>query len=98
DRKGKRHLRTAGALLVLTLTSSLLCYSADLVLIRSKGDPSEEQQELERATQFYGIKLKVVSAADHNAASAIYAAHQNATVAVAIEASSLNLVNQGALL
>jgi hypothetical protein len=79
--------------------SSLWCYSADVVLIRSTdGGPSPEQHELELATQFYGLNLAVVAASGKNAARALDLVQQNATIAVAIEADVLAAVNQNALL
>ena len=93
-----RQVPAACAVVFLILTSSLWCISADVVLIRSAGSTSSEQRELELATQFYGVNLNVVTASDNNAGSALRAVRQNATLAVAIEANALALVNQNALL
>jgi len=98
DRMANRSVRAACAVLFLILMSSLWCHSADVVLIRSTGSTSSEQRELELATQFYGVNLTVVNASDNNAGSALRAVQQNATLAVAIEANALDLVNQEALL
>ena len=97
DRRAASRIRTACFILLLTLMSSL-CYSADVVLIRSTAVPSGEQRELELAAQFYGVNLKVVTVSENNTGSAIRAAQQNETEAVAVEASSLGLVNQDTLL
>jgi len=98
DRMASYPVRAACIVFVLILTSSLWCYSADVVLIRSAGSASSEQRELELATQFYGVNLTVVTASDDNVASALRAVRQNATLAVAIEANALAHVNQEALL
>ena len=52
----------ACAVVLLALTASQWAYSSDVVLIRSTGEPSSEQHELELATQFYGLTLKVITA------------------------------------
>ena len=49
----------------LVLMSSLWCYSSDIVFIRSAGDPSSEQHDMELAAQFYGLDLKVVTASSN---------------------------------
>jgi hypothetical protein len=97
-RMANRRARTACAVFFLIVISSLFCYSADVLFIRSAGSASSEQRELELATQFYGVNLNVVSASDDNAASALRAARQNTTLAVAIEANAMAFVNQEALL
>jgi hypothetical protein len=93
-----RLFRVVCAVFFLTLTSSLWGYSADLVLIRSAGEPSAEQHQLELATQFYGLDLTVVIAGVHNDSAALSAVQWNATLAVAIEANALASINQKALL
>ena len=98
DWMANRGVRAACAVLFLILVSSLSCHSADVVLIRSTGSASSEQRELELATQFYGVNLTVVNASDNNAGSALRAVRQNATLAVAIEANALALVNKKGLL
>jgi hypothetical protein len=98
DRMADHPVCASCAVLFLILMSSLWCFSADVVLIRSAGSASSEQRELELATQFYGVNLTVVTASGNNAGSALRAVRQNATLAVAIEANALALVNQEALL
>jgi hypothetical protein len=78
--------------------SSLWCYAADVVLIRSTGSPSSEEHELEIATQFYGLNLKVETASANDVVAALGLIRQNSTVAVAIEADTLAVVNQNELL
>jgi len=97
-RTANRPVRAACAVLFLILMSSLWCFSADVVLIRSAGGPSWEQHELELATQFYGLNLKVVTASAHISGPELAPVQQNATLAVAIEANALAAVNQKALL
>jgi hypothetical protein len=97
-RVANRPVRAASAVLLLMLMSSLWCYSSDVVLIRSAGGPSSEQHELELATQFYGLGLKVVTASANIPVAALGPVQQNATLAVAIEANALAAVNQKALL
>ena len=82
----------------LVLISCVRSYSADVVLIRSAGVPPSEQHELEIATQFYGLNLKVVTATNSNHRSALAPVGQKATLAVAIEAKALALVNRQDLL
>jgi hypothetical protein len=84
-------------ILVLMFISSLWCYSADVVLIRSAGDVPSEQRELEIATQFYGVDLSVITVGA-NADRLLTSIRQSGTVAVAIEADALAAVDQKALL
>jgi hypothetical protein len=98
QRVANRRVRTLCAVLFLILISSLWCYSTDVVFIRSGGSAPAEQHELELATQFYGVNLNVVTASKNNAGSALRAARQSTTLAVAIEADALAFVNQEALL
>jgi len=90
--------RTACAFLFLILMSSLRCYSADVVFIRSAGSTFSEQRKLELATQFYGVNLNVVTVGDHNAGSAVREVRRKGTLAVAIDANALALVNREVLL
>ena len=53
-------LQTVFAVAFLVLMSSVWCYSSDIVFIRMAGDPSSEQHDIELATQFYGLNLRVV--------------------------------------
>jgi hypothetical protein len=85
-------------LAALPLLSSR-CYSADVVLIGSSDHSSAAQRELELATSFYGLNLKVVIPGSHGDTPAISkAVDQDATRAVAIAADALALVDENALL
>ena len=97
-RLANRRARTACVFVFIILISSLWCYSADVVFIRSAGTTSSEQRELELATQFYGVNLNVVTAGDNTAGSALREVQRKGTLAVAIEANALALVNREALL
>ena len=98
-RRGSHHLRTAYAVFSLVLISSLWCYSADMVLIRCSGASSSEQHELELATQFYGLNLRIVTLCDaNNAHKLLDPAQLDQAVAIAIEANALATVNQKAVL
>jgi hypothetical protein len=90
--------RNMWAVLFLVLMSSLWCYSADMVLIRSAGVSSSEQNELELAAQFYGLNLKVVTVSADNSVPELTPVEQSETVAVAIEANVLGAVDEKALL
>lgn len=83
--------------LFLVFASSLLCYSADMVLIRSAGETPSEQRELEIASEFYGLDLKVVTAGEP-AEQILASVRRSGTVAVAIEADALAHLDQKALL
>ncbi len=84
-------------LLFLLLTLSLRCYSAEVVLLRSSGSASPEQHELELATQFYGLDLKVVTVGAKEPVLMFESIQPTTTVAVAIEADALANVNRKAL-
>jgi hypothetical protein len=97
-RIGNRHTRYIWAILFLILTFSVRCYSAEIILVHSAGTPSAEQHELELATQFYGLDLKIVTAGPDQTALTRGAIWRDTIVAVAIEANTLAKVNQKALL
>ena len=79
--------------------SSLRCYSADIVFIRSAKGSSVEQRQLEVATHFYGLNLDVVTAGSHSDGRAPgRAVERHATLAVVLAANALALVDQKALL
>jgi hypothetical protein len=86
------------AVLFLVLMSTLWCYSADMVLIRSAGDPISEQHELEVAAQFYGLNLNVITTSGNIADRVLAPVQQGSTVALALEANVLPAVNRQALL
>jgi hypothetical protein len=85
-----------GAAVTVILTFPVWCQAAAVVFI-SAGGSSIEQQELDVATQFYGVNLKIVAAhADGSELRTVV--RQRTTIAVAIDARSLALVNQKELL
>jgi hypothetical protein len=53
-------LHVAGLLVLSLLMSSLSCYSADVVFVGTLHGSSPQLQELEIATNFYGLNVKVV--------------------------------------
>jgi hypothetical protein len=98
-RGGNHRFRNAYAISLLVLISSLWCYSADMVLIRPSGASSSEQHELELATKFYGLNLKIVTVRNgDDALKLLDPAQLDETVAVAIEANALATVDQKAVL
>jgi hypothetical protein len=84
--------------LLLLLTSSVSCYSAEIILIRPSGDISVEQHQLELATSFYGLDLKIVTADTEHTYQVFEKAGQQGVVAVAIEADALARVDKKTLL
>jgi hypothetical protein len=94
----KSAVRSICAVLCLLLMSSLSGFSADVVFIRTAGDPSPEQRELEVAAQFYGLKLNVVAASGNMDDRELAAIQQGDTVAVALDADALAAVSQKVLL
>lgn len=88
------------AVLFAMLMSPMWCQAADVVFVRSGGGPSPEQQELEVATHFYGVELKVITAsASHNDDFALSSAvERTETLAVVIAANTLSQVNEKVLL
>jgi hypothetical protein len=93
----KNIVRSTCHILFLVFASSLLCHSADMVLIRSAGEMTSEQHELEIARQFYGLDLRVVTAGEP-ADQILASIRRRGTVAVAIDANALADLNQKALL
>jgi hypothetical protein len=98
EHRTTRHVAATCAVLVLIALFSLPCYSEDIVLIRSADGTPMEEHELELATRFYGVNLKVVPAGKNDAGSALDAARQHETLAVAVEANALASLNRGELL
>lgn len=90
--------RTSQAILFFVLMTSLWGYSADMVLIRTAGDASTEQHGMELSAQFYGLDLKVVTAASNIDSRVLTPVEHDKTVAVAIEANALGIIDQKALL
>jgi hypothetical protein len=101
-----RHGKIGGPLQVtvivfILLISATCCYSADLDLVfaRSPQGSSAEQGQLEVATTFYGLNLKVVvvNSADDDTAFRELVTREE-TVGIAIAANALTVINQTALL
>ncbi|MGC2819382.1 MAG: hypothetical protein WA198_06840 [Candidatus Sulfotelmatobacter sp.] len=67
-----------------------------MVLIRSAGETPSEQRELEIASQFYGLDLRVVTAGE-SADQILASIRRSETVAVAIEAGALANLDQKAV-
>ena len=92
-------LRIACLVLLSLPISALCCYSADVVFVRSSEASSAQQRNLEIATDFYGLSLKVITpSVDKDKLALIKAAGQNATLAVVVAADALALVDQKELL
>jgi hypothetical protein len=89
--------RSAFVLSLLLLLLSARSHSSNVVLIRSVGASLTEQRKLEVVTQFYGLNLKVIAVGSD---SAVFSSdvRQDTTLAVAVEANALALVNQRELL
>ena len=91
-------IRVVCTVIFVVLMLSVPCFSAEVVLLRSADSPSIEQRQLEFATQFYGLDLKVVTVGVNQPALVSGAIRPGTTVAVAIEAKALANINQKALL
>lgn len=95
--RGKSIVRSTCHVLFLVFASSLLSYSADMLLIRSAGTTPSEQRDLEIASQFYGLDLRVITVGEP-AGNILGLVRRTGTVAVAVEADVLAALNQDALL
>lgn len=86
----------AGAILFCLLISSLSCFSADVVFVRSPQGLSPQLQEIKIAADFYGLNLNTLIANpdDLELRTAI---HSKSTVAVTIAADALPLLSQQTL-
>ncbi|HTT22801.1 MAG TPA: hypothetical protein VMG82_27980 [Candidatus Sulfotelmatobacter sp.] len=85
-------------LLISALASPWCCHGSDFVFISNSG-ASSVQEELQTATTFYGLNLRIVTAnSGGDGASMVAAVHQKDTVGVAIDARALATVNHNALL
>jgi hypothetical protein len=89
------------AIYFVILMSPMRCQAADVVFMRSAGGPSPEQQELEVASRFYGLDLKVITATaatDNNDLALSAAIGRSETLAVVIAANTLSQVTENKLL
>jgi hypothetical protein len=92
-------LRVISLVLFLLAISSLCCYATNVVFIRSTEVTSLEQRQLEIATRFYGVDLDLVTLGAENIKPALSRlVERRETVAVAIAATALALVDQKVLL
>ena len=88
-------LRIACLVLLSLPMTTLCCYSADLVFVRSSEGLSAQQRNLEIATDFYGLSLKVITpSVDKDKLALNKAAGQDTTLAVVVAADALALVDQ----
>ena len=93
-------LRIACLVLFSLPIASLCCYSADVVFVRSsEGLAAQLQRNLEIATNFYGLNLKVITLGPgKDSSTLIRAVEQDTTVGVVISANALAVVEQTQLL
>jgi len=74
------------------------CYSADVVFIRSPRDSPSAQEQLEVATSFYGVNLKIVTATSPNDDLAVrLAVSREETVGVVIAPGALVTADERAV-
>jgi hypothetical protein len=86
-------------ILFIIMISASSCYSADIVFFRSPQGSPAEQEQLEVASTFYGVNLKVIAASPANDDRAfIRLIDREETVGVAIAANALTVANKNALL
>jgi hypothetical protein len=86
----------AVSVIFFVIASPLWCHSSELLLIRAGTvNRSADECALDVATRFYGLDLKAVAARDN---ALLELAHQETTVAVAIDADALTEVSRTNLL
>jgi hypothetical protein len=73
-------------------------YSSDIVLIRPAEAPSTEQDAMELASQFYGLDLKTIVVRENSEIASLGIVAQKSTLAVAVEANALAVIDRNALL
>jgi len=94
-----RCLPSSFGLFFLFLISAASCYSADLLLIRSALGSSAAQEELEAATNFYGVNLKIIEVNPTDTVAALSAAiNGKENVGIVIAADTLSKSNRNALI
>lgn len=85
------------ALSLLAATS--FCFGADLVFVRSSRGVSLEQEEIQAAADFYGLRLRVITtSAGPDYPSILTAVEESETVGVVIHADALPAVNENTML
>jgi hypothetical protein len=78
---------------------ALDCYAAEVVFFTASKYPSQEQRELESASEFYGLNVKYIRCGLQNQTLDLGQALQSSSiVALAIEANALPFVNREKLL
>jgi hypothetical protein len=94
-----RCLPASFGLFFLFLISAASCYSADLLFIRSALGSSAAQQELETATNFYGVNLKTIEVNPTDTVAALSAAiNRKENVGIVIAVDALSKSNRNALI
>src|ERR1700729_867961 len=73
-------------------------HSSDIVLIRPAEAPSSEQDAMELASQFYGLDLKTIVLRGKSEIAGLGIVAQKSTLAVAVEANALAVIDRNALL
>lgn len=93
-------LRIFSLVFFLVLISTSCCFAAaEVVFVHSPGGSSTEQTQLQTATDFYGLSLKIVVVASTNDGIAVSkAVEREENVGVVIAANSLGFINQNDLL
>jgi hypothetical protein len=93
-------LRVVCAVFFLVLISTSCCFAAaEIVFVHSLGGSSTEQEQLQIATDFYGLNLNIIQVAPANDGIALSrAVEREETVGVVIAANALGVVNLNALL
>jgi hypothetical protein len=93
-------LRVAWAVFLLVMISTSCCFAAaKVVFVHSPGGSPTEEAQLQTATNFYGLDLKIVVVSSTNDGIAVSrAVEREETVGVVIAANALGFVNQNELL
>lgn len=73
--------------MIIVLMSAVSCHAAEVVFVRSAGGSAIQQTQMETATTFYGVDLKVIEASDALALNK--SIEREETVGVAIAADVL---------
>jgi hypothetical protein len=82
----------------LLLISGSCCYSADILFIRAAQSSSAAREELEMASNFYGVNLKTITISPDSELELNKAADRQGSVGVVIAADGLAAVNKKTLL
>lgn len=82
----------------LLVVCGTMCSASELVFIRSESTVAIEQTQLEAASQFYGLSVKIISVLPDADAGSFDSIRQKDTLAVAVDGHALGLINAKALL